>query len=71
MTMDEEVALIESLVGRTVIAATWIDANPAEDWTGHEEATLTLDDGRRIEFGGWSDAGAWGATVTLIDPQDA
>lgn len=60
----EDTALIASLVGRTIVRAEWIDANPDDEWTGHEEAKLWLDDGRVVTFGGWGHD-AWGATVSV------
>ncbi len=57
-------ALVESLVGCTIITATWVDLNEADEWAEHEVATLTLDDGRTVVFGGWGHD-ASGATVTL------
>ena len=68
MTVQEEdLALVESLVGRTITAAVWCDASPDDDWSGHEEATLTLDDGRMVRFSGWG-YDAWGAIVELVAP---
>lgn len=67
MKLDpKDQALVQSLVGRTIVRAQWADDAPDEDWTGHEEATLWLDDGRVIEFGAWGHD-AWGATVRLVD----
>ena len=62
--------LVESLVGRTIVAATWVDENPNYEWTGHEAAFLTLDDGRVVRFAAWG-YDAWGATVTVSAPGDA
>ena len=59
---DEQGKLVKSLMGRTVIAAEFYDANPDQDWTEHEIAELVLDDGRVICFGGWG-YDAYGATV--------
>lgn len=64
---DADVALVESLVGRTIVRTEWFDANPKHEWTGHEEARLWLDDGRIIAFGAWG-FDAWGATVECIEP---
>ena len=61
---EKDTALVESLVGHTIVAATWIDLSPVEEWAEHEEATLTLDDGRIVVFGGWGHD-ASGATVKL------
>lgn len=60
----DDVALVQSLVGRTITAAKWDDpaAGDEFEWTEHEVAELTLDDGRVIRFGGWG-YDAWGATV--------
>jgi hypothetical protein len=64
--LDEaEVALVKSLIGRTIVAATWRDANPNHEWSNHEEALLQFDDGRIIRFGGWG-YDAYGATVTEV-----
>jgi hypothetical protein len=62
----ESRALVESLVGQTIVKAEWIDLSPVEEWAEHEEATLTLDDGRVVVFGGWGHD-ASGATVRLSD----
>ncbi len=62
----ESKALVESLVGQTIVQAEWVDLNPNDEWNEHEEATLTLDDGRTVVFGGWGHD-ASGATVRLID----
>ncbi|MDZ4249270.1 MAG: hypothetical protein U0990_04190 [Candidatus Nanopelagicales bacterium] len=61
-----DVDLVASLVGRTILVAEWRDdCKPGDsDWTGHEYALLTLDDGRTIVFGG-TGHDAWGATVSL------
>ncbi len=61
---EKDKALVESLVGHTIVKATWIDRDPDHEWTEHEEATLTLDDGRTVVFGGWGHD-ASGATVRL------
>ena len=61
-----DVELVASLVGRTVVAAEWRDdCKPGDsDWTSHEYALLTLDDGRVVRFdGGGFDA--CGAMVML------
>ncbi len=63
---EKEKALVESLAGRTIVKATWVDLDPDHEWTEHEEATLTLNDGRVIVFGGWGHD-ASGATVRLGD----
>ena len=62
---QKDIALVESLVGRTVVAAEWRDDGAGCDWCGHEVAQLTLDDGRKIKFGAWG-YDAWGATVTEV-----
>jgi hypothetical protein len=61
--------IMASLVGRTILAAQWLDENPPmpgqeHGWTEHEAAYLTLDDGRIVRFGGWGHD-AWGATVRV------
>lgn len=61
----EDVALVQSLIGRSIVAAEWIDSNPDDDWCEHEIALLTLDDGRVIEFSGWG-YDASGASVRLV-----
>ena len=67
MPLDlKEIALVQSLVGRTITHAVWEDAAPNESWTGHEYCRIWLDDGRIIEFGGWG-YDAWGATVELVE----
>ena len=65
-SFKKDKALVESLVGQTIVKAEWIDINPDKEWEEHEEATLTLDDGRVIVFGGWGHD-ASGATVKLGD----
>lgn len=61
--------LMQSLVGRTITAASWIDSNPKEDWGHHEEATITLDDGRVILFSSYG-YDADGAEVSDISGGD-
>jgi hypothetical protein len=62
----EDEALVQSLVGRTVIRAEWFDACPDYDWAGHEVARLCLDDGRVIEFSAWG-YDAWGAAIREVE----
>lgn len=45
-----EVALVESMVGHTIVAAKFYDEYPGNWWSG-EVAELTLGDGRTIQFG--------------------
>lgn len=59
--VEKERELMQSLVGRTITAATWIDAGSG-DWGHHEEGTITLDDGRVILFSSYG-YDADGATV--------
>ena len=61
-----DVKLVASLVGLTIVAAEWRDdCKPGgTEWTGHEYALLTLDDGRQIEFGGYG-FDSWGAFVAI------
>lgn len=61
-----DIDLVQSLVNHVIVASEWQDdCEPGEtDWTGHEYALLTLDDGRVIRFGGFG-YDAWGATVSL------
>jgi len=62
-----EAEIVESMVGRTIIAARYEDtAWPGQEWCGHEEVTLTLDDGRIVNIAGWGHD-AWGVVVALID----
>ncbi len=70
ITKKKDQELIESLAGRTIVTATWVDLNPDKEWEEHEEATLTLDDGRIIVFGGWGHD-ASGATVRLKEDHNA
>lgn len=64
---ERDRALVESLAGRTIVRAEWTDDDPDHDWTEHEYATLTLDDGRVFTFGSWG-YDAWGATVSVSIP---
>lgn len=61
---SKDIALVHSLVGHSIVAAEWLDDHPDDEWTDHEYALLTLDDGRVIRFGGWG-YDAMGATVSL------
>lgn len=63
-TEAAEESVVASLIGHTIVAATWVDENPTSDWTSHEAAFLTLDDGRVVRFGAWG-YDAWGATVRI------
>lgn len=65
---DANVALVRSLVGCTIVGASWVDDDPiAHDGIGCEVATLRLDDGRVIQFGGYG-YDVWGATVEDVTP---
>ena len=60
----EQVELVNSLIGHTIIGVEWRDdCSPGgSDWTGHEYARPTLDDGRLILVEGYG-YDAWGATI--------
>jgi hypothetical protein len=65
----EDIALVESLVGRTIVKVTWECQCGGREWEEHEMATLWLDDGRIIEFGSFG-YDAWGATVREVQPSE-
>jgi hypothetical protein len=65
----EDIALVQSLVGRTIVKATWECQCGGREWEEHEMATLWLDDGRIIEFGSFG-YDAWGATVREVQPSE-
>lgn len=66
----KDVALIKSLVGRTIVKAEWKDDCKGEIYTEHEYALLTLDDGRVIRFG--SDGyDACAVTVDVINSKES
>ncbi len=56
---------VESMVGRTIVAATYEDASPDHEWDEHEFVTVTLDDGRTIVFHGYG-YDAWGIDVDVL-----
>ena len=67
--LDELKRLAESLVGRTITAASAEDLNPDHEWAEHEVVDVTLDDGRTIRFGSWG-YDCWGADAYEINQSD-
>lgn len=67
----DDLALIASLVERTIIKAEWLDASAGEEiWANDNEiALLSLDDERVIQFGGYG-YDDWGATVDEVTPEE-
>jgi hypothetical protein len=62
----DQSAIIAALVGRTIVAAEIYDAaSPGEEWCGHEEVELTLDDGTGVRIVGWGHD-AWGVHVVAL-----
>lgn len=58
----EDAELLASMVGKTIVAAEWIDPR-SSGWGPQDEAVITLDDGRKIRFRGWG-YDAWGLAVS-------
>lgn len=67
--IEQGQALLDSLVGRTVVRGRWFDESPNGGWAHHETAWLWFDDGRVIEFSSYG-YDADGATVNEIEVMD-
>lgn len=67
----DDVDLVASMVGHQIVAAEWRDdCKPGDtEWTDHEYARITLDDGRVFLFSGYG-YDASGAMVGLEEASD-